>query len=221
MKYSIIVPVYGVEKYLDQCVESVLAQSFPNFELILVDDKSPDNCPAMCDAWAEKDSRIRVIHHEVNQGMALGRNHGMEIATGDYIAFLDSDDWMAPDTLEIWEANMEGEPDILAAGANCVYEKADGEMDWVETLTVEAFAAETPEQIAEAFVRLTNGRVFPFVWNKVFRREFLQSFDASFEKEWISEDLIFNLEAFPRAKKVTVLDQALYYYRRTARETWR
>ena len=92
-KISIIIPVYKVEKYLDKCVESVVNQTYKNLEIILVDDGSPDNCPKMCDEWAEKDKRIKVIHKE-NGGLSDARNFGIEKATGDYLMFLDSDDYL-------------------------------------------------------------------------------------------------------------------------------
>ena len=87
---SVIIPVYKVEKYLDRCLESIVNQTYKNLEIILVDDGSPDNCPAMCDAWIEKDERIRVIHKE-NSGVSSARNKGIDVATGDYIGFVDSD----------------------------------------------------------------------------------------------------------------------------------
>lgn len=88
---SIIVPVYNVEKYLPRCIDSILAQTFTNFELILVDDGSPDNCGAICDEYAQKDSRVVVIHKE-NQGVSSARNRGLDVAQGKYIMFCDSDD---------------------------------------------------------------------------------------------------------------------------------
>ncbi len=96
---SIVVPVYKVERYLDKCVQSICAQTFSDFELILVDDGSPDDCPAMCDAWAEKDVRIRVIH-QTNGGLSAARNAGIEVAMGTYLSFVDSDDYIEPDMLE-------------------------------------------------------------------------------------------------------------------------
>ena len=92
---SVIIPIYNVEAYLDECIASVIAQTYSNLEIILVDDGSPDNCPQMCDEWAAKDSRIRVIHKE-NGGLSDARNAGIDIATGEYIAFVDSDDWIEP-----------------------------------------------------------------------------------------------------------------------------
>ena len=96
---SIIVPIYKVEPYLDRCVQSIVNQTYKNLEIILVDDGSPDNCPAMCDAWAEKDSRIRVIHKE-NGGVSSARNAGLDMATGDYITFVDADDSLDCGALE-------------------------------------------------------------------------------------------------------------------------
>ena len=96
-KISVIIPVYGVEKYLDRCVESVVNQTYKDLEIILVDDGSPDNCPQMCDEWASRDARIRAVHRK-NGGQSCARNTGLSVATGDYIAFVDSDDWIANDT---------------------------------------------------------------------------------------------------------------------------
>ena len=95
---SIIVPVYKVEQYLDRCVQSIVNQTHKNIEIILVDDGSPDNCPAMCDDWAAKDSRIRVIHKE-NGGLSSARNAGLEMATGAFLQFTDSDDWLEPEMI--------------------------------------------------------------------------------------------------------------------------
>ena len=94
-KISVIVPVYKAEAYLDRCIGSITGQTYQNLEIILIDDGSPDNCPAMCDAWAEKDSRVRVIHQR-NAGGGPARNAGLDIATGEIIAFVDSDDFLAP-----------------------------------------------------------------------------------------------------------------------------
>ena len=95
---SVIVPVYRVEEYLERCVESILSQTYENLEVILVDDGSPDRCPAICDAYAGKDARVKVIHQE-NKGLSGARNAGIELAEGEYLAFVDSDwcDGMTPD----------------------------------------------------------------------------------------------------------------------------
>ncbi len=112
-KISFIVPVYGVEKYIHQCVDSILGQTYKNFELILVDDESPDNCPAICDAYAEKDNRVRVIHKK-NAGVSEARNTGIDVAKGEWAYFVDSDDWIEPDACEILIKDAE------RTGADCV-----------------------------------------------------------------------------------------------------
>ena len=94
-KISVIVPVYNVERYLDRCIQSILNQTLKELEIILVDDGSPDNCPALCDEYAQKDARIKVIHKK-NEGLGFARNAGLNLASGKFVSFLDSDDWVAP-----------------------------------------------------------------------------------------------------------------------------
>lgn len=102
---SIVVPIYKVEKYLDKCVDSIVSQTYDNLEIILVEDGSPDNCPKMCDEWAKKDKRIRVIHKE-NGGLSDARNKGIEVAKGEYITFVDSDDYIENDYVEFLYENL-------------------------------------------------------------------------------------------------------------------
>ena len=111
---SVIVPVYKVEPYLRECVDSIINQTYKNLEIILVDDGSPDNCGAICDEYAAKDSRVRVIHKE-NGGVSSARNAGIEAATGDYIGFVDSDDWIEPDMYENLLESLQRENAEIAA----------------------------------------------------------------------------------------------------------
>ena len=96
---SVIVPVYKVEQYLDRCLQSIVNQTYKNLEIILVDDGSPDNCPQICDEWAKRDKRIKVIHTQ-NRGVSTARNIGIDVANGQYIGFVDSDDWIEEDMYE-------------------------------------------------------------------------------------------------------------------------
>ena len=112
MGISVIVPVYMVESYLHRCVDSILSQTFVDFELILVDDGSPDNCGAICDEYAAKDSRIRVIHQK-NGGLSAARNAGLDVAREEYYAFVDGDDWIDPDMYEnMYRAIQKGNADL-------------------------------------------------------------------------------------------------------------
>lgn len=122
---SIIVPVYKVEPYLRRCIDSILAQTFRDFELILIDDGSPDNCGAICDEYAAKDSRIIVIHQK-NQGVSAARNAGLDIARGTYLGFVDSDDWIEPEMYETMIATAkEKQVDVVVCGIK--YQSDSGE----------------------------------------------------------------------------------------------
>lgn len=219
MKYSVIVPVYGVEKYLDQCVESVLAQSFEDFELILVDDQSPDQCPAMCDAWVQRDDRIRVIHKPVNEGLGFARNTGMAAARGQYILFLDSDDHISESLLDTCNTVLTDQTDMLVFGVEYVYEDKQGKTTMTEQAVPNRFTADTPEKRADLFAQLNRVGAFPFAWNKVYRKDFLDTAGIQFEKTKLIEDFLFNIALFGFAAQIASVDAALYYYRRPAHET--
>ena len=126
-KISIIVPVYNVEKYLEKCVKSILNQTFTDFELILVDDGTPDSSGVICDQFAEKDERIKVIHKK-NGGLSDARNTGIEVAKGEYIGFVDSDDYIAEDMYELLYTNIVNEEaDLSICGIYDVYENKEAQ----------------------------------------------------------------------------------------------
>lgn len=120
---TIIIPVYKVEKYLDDCLISIVNQTYKNLEIILVDDGSPDSCPSLCEQWAENDARIKVIHKK-NGGLSSARNAGLKIATGDFIGFVDSDDWVELDMYAMMvKALEENDVDFVACKISAVNEK--------------------------------------------------------------------------------------------------
>ena len=131
-KISVIVPIYNVEKYLERCIDSLIDQSYRNIEIILVDDGSPDRCPQICDAYAHKDSRIKVIHKE-NAGVASARNAGLYVATGEYIGFVDSDDWVSNEMYQIlYEDICRYEADIACCGYSKVLDGKINNEDYFE-----------------------------------------------------------------------------------------
>lgn len=219
MKYSVIVPVYGVENYLDQCVESVLAQSFADFELILVDDKSPDKCPAKCDAWAQRDSRIRVIHKPQNEGLGFARNTGMAHARGEYVTFLDSDDFISPEHLQVCDGALTAQTDILVFGIESLYEDKKGNVVHRDSACPPEALADTPQKRGALFAELSRRSAFPYACNKVYRRAFLEQTRAQFEKTKLIEDFLFNIGLFEKAQQIMAIPAVLYYYRKPAHET--
>ena len=141
---SVIVPVYKVEEYLDECVRSIIEQTYQNLEIILVDDGSPDSCPKKCDKWAEKDRRIRVIHKS-NGGLSSARNAGIDIASGDYLSFVDSDDFIEKDMLRtMLLAAMDNEAEVVCCGRNLVLSSTNIKpmhcLDVVKVYTKEQFS---------------------------------------------------------------------------------
>ncbi len=201
---SIIVPVYKVEAYLDQCVRSIVDQTYKNLEIILVDDGSPDGCPAICDAWAERDGRIRVIHKE-NGGLSDARNAGMAIATGEFIGFVDSDDHIAPNMYEeLYRRLNETDSDISACGVEMFWE--DGRR---ARLTAEGDVILDNSDAMEAIV--TESWLKQPVWYKLYRRETVEG--ILFEKGKYHEDVFWSYQPVARAKRVCVFDAPLYFYR--------
>ena len=215
---TVIVPVYKVEKYLDQCVESIVNQTYRNLEIILVDDGSPDRCPQMCDEWAKKDERIKVIHQR-NAGLGPARNSGMAIATGEYVAFVDSDDWVKPEMYQrLYEAAEGCEADIVVSGHRDV---AEGKVLVTKVHPLAGSKLTEEEDIRSVRNRLFGHapwdrevEAFPMsVWMSLYRRSMLQNAGLTF-MEILSEDTIFNLSAYLLAKTIVFTDGTDYCYRK-------
>lgn len=201
---SIIVPIYKVEAYLNHCVQSIADQTYRNLELILVDDGSPDNCPAMCDAWAEKDSRIRVVHKE-NGGLSDARNAGLAVATGELISFIDSDDYIAPEFIRtLYDALASTGADV----AECAVDYVDEAGNVLRTRN----AANVSEMgRIEALRRLVQeDGVYQTVWNKLYRRDVIDG--ILFEKGKYHEDEFWTYRVFDRIETLAVVQQPMYFY---------
>lgn len=199
---SVIVPVYKVEPYLDKCISSIVNQTYKNLEIILVDDGSPDNCPAMCDAWAEKDSRIRVLHQR-NQGGGAARNAGLDLTSGSLIAFVDSDDYIAPDMYAHLYALLKSGADI----AECSYVEVAGN-DAVFACGYETHSY-TVQEAMEEHIR---DRVFrQLIWNKLYRRHVMDGIRFPTDKK--IDDEFFTYRALGNANTLIHSTKVCYAYR--------
>jgi len=203
-RISVVVPIYKVEKYLDRCVESIVNQTYQNLEIILVDDGSPDNCPAICDDWVGRDSRIKVIHKE-NGGLSDARNAGMQIATGEYISFIDSDDYISLDFLETlyYVAYAQNADIVECSVANCYEDnrvdefKDDSEIVLFDTEdALSGLIAENP--------------FHQHVWNKLYRSSIVLSVPFAVGK--LNEDEFWTYQIFGQAKHVAKINKTLYFY---------
>lgn len=217
-KVSIVVPCYGVEKYLDRCVENLVNQTLNDIEIILVDDESPDMVPKMCDDWLRKDSRIKVIHKK-NGGLGRACNSGIEVATGEFIAFCDSDDWVDLECYEaMYNAIIKTRSDAVYCGIKRV--DPDGNVDLMSQAIKEKTFEEN-ELIDFQFGMIASE---PEVWEERYRQmsakivlysgDIIRRNNIRFhsEREYISEDLLFNLDFLKCSHKVIEIPQAYYYY---------
>ena len=212
-RVSVVVPIYNVERYLNRCVESIVRQSYTNLEIILVDDGSPDKCPSMCDAWAERDRRILVIHKK-NAGLGMARNSGVDAATGKYICFFDSDDYVDHRTIEKCVISAEKhDSDVVIFGRCDVNEFGQVVCKPIST---EKCLFQGEELLNELLPGMfTYDRGFGVsACGTLFRLGMFKENDMRFhsEREIISEDAYFALEFYGKAKTVTVVPENLYFY---------
>ncbi|AQP45757.1 glycosyltransferase family 2 protein [Tessaracoccus flavus] len=222
---SVIVPVYNTAKYLEQSVGSVLRQSFPDFELLLIDDGSTDESPVMCDAFALRDSRVKVFHQS-NSGVSAARNTGLDHARGEFVAFLDSDDWFGEETLASAVSAAElHRVDVVLWPYVREYAGLSLERDFFN-FTPGRFSKEDTRELVcrriaglldEELAHPDSADALVTVWGKLYRRQLITSVDARFTDLSVigtAEDALFNLQVLSRASSAYYLDSHLYHYRR-------
>ncbi len=199
MKLSIVIPVYCVESTLGRCLESIVGQSFTDFEVILVDDGSPDSCPKLCDEWASRDARIRVIHQK-NGGLSNARNTGIRAAIGDVITFVDSDDYVDSDTYKnampfIAEADIVEFPVFKFYGS--------------DRQTMLSFSCHDYNNMPDYWLK---GRAYEhaYAWNKLYRRQLFEH--VRFPEGVVFEDVHTLPRLLANARLVRTIDKGLYYY---------
>ena len=214
---SIIVPVYNVDAYLDRAVDSLLAQTFGNFELFLVDDGSTDDSGKLCDKLACCDSRIRVIHQE-NAGAAGARNAALAQAQGEFVYFMDGDDWCTPEMLEVMFAfAQQNALDLVVTGFFIDTYYAEDRF-YQELRTAPNCVYETQQQFRAQAHKLFDAQLLYAPWNKLYRRSYLTEHNIVFpDTFW--DDLPFNLDAIRNIKHVGCLDGRFYHYVRARAES--
>lgn len=201
---SVIIPVFQVEKYLEKSIASVVAQTYHNLEIILVDDGSTDHCPAICDEWKERDSRIIVIH-KPNGGLSQARNAGLKIATGEFIGFVDSDDWIEADMYEtLLSALLETGADIAVCNYQIEPEKRRFIFKKRKTLKRKLYSS---NEILSKIFR-AESYIHNYVWNKLFRRNVL----VNFPDVKIYEDFFWTPRVIGNSEVVVCINNILYHY---------
>ena len=201
---SVIIPVYKVEKYLKRCIDSVINQTYKNLEIILVDDGSPDNCPKICDDYSKKDKRIKVIHKK-NGGVSSARNEGLKITKGNYIVFVDSDDWIESNFIKEMLTNLiNSKVDYIVCGYNRVY---DGKKEIINgNFNKKLISA---SNYLNKLLNVQNG--YGFVHMKMINKKVLKNIRFN-EKLVVGEDALFNVEICKNIDKILIYNKPLYNY---------
>lgn len=199
---SVIVPVYNVEKYLDKCVDSIVNQTYKNLEIILVDDGSPDNCPKMCDDWSEKDKRIKVIHKK-NGGLSDARNKGIEMANGEYIGFVDSDDYVEGNYIEFLYKNIIDYDCEISMGKHYVIYPNKK----INTGSGKEYIMNSKECLEKM---LYGEDVDVSAWAKLYKKSLFK--DISFPKGRLFEDSATTYKLVEKANSIVLDSQPIYYY---------
>ncbi len=219
-KVSIILSCYGVEKYLDRCVNTMIQQTLDDIEIILVDDVSPDRVPQMCDDWAKKDHRIKVIHKDKNEGLGYARNSGLDVATGKYVAFIDCDDYVSRFMMENLFYAAEK---YSAQAAYCGFYTVDNLEKIVATrieVNVETHVQGNEQckgiclEMIGSPTKREECKYSMSVWHSIFLRKYLLDNNIKFcsERDFISEDMLFDVDFFGQADNVVFIPEAHYYY---------
>ncbi|MCI5610578.1 MAG: glycosyltransferase [Roseburia sp.] len=207
MMISVIVPIYNVERYLQQCIDSILNQTYRDLEIILVDDGSSDNCGMICDNYKKNDSRIRVIH-KLNGGLSDARNTGLATASGEYVCFIDSDDYINPHMFEIM-ISKGNEADIIICNKKDLYKERINAFTIIDSTEIEIMKG------IDAFKHflLEDKEGYVVAWNKLYRRNIFIENNIRYPVGKIHEDCFTTYKTFLAANKVVYIDMPLYVYR--------
>ena len=218
-KISVIIPIYNTGRYLPECVESVRKQTLQDIEIILVDDESPDNAPQLCDEYARQDERVKVVHKK-NGGLGFARNSGLDVATGEYVSFIDSDDFILPDMMEkLYEVAKRYDADDVRSGT-IFYNKGRRtyRRDVEDTVVfrgkeeIKSFVFDLlgplPEEARDVKYMMS-------VCLALHKRKLIEENNIRFtsERETLSEDLIFDLDLFPHMNCIVCIPDCFYHYR--------
>ncbi|WP_423800051.1 glycosyltransferase family 2 protein [Neobacillus sp. SAB-20_R2A] len=210
MLFSIIIPVYNAEKYIHECLESILAQNFKDFEVILVDDGSPDNCGDICDEYMKKDDRVKVIH-KTNQGASSARNEGLKLSVGQYVIFIDSDDYIKSEDFlaKVYEQSKKN-PDVILYKFEKYFDEEDRFSDC-------SFSLKNEEKLNEPYkiinMLVSNDAFYCAAWTKCVKASLLKEHNIEFEVGTIAEDQQWYYRVLEHTNRFAMIDESFIVYR--------
>lgn len=212
---SVIVPIFGIERYVGQCIESILNQTYRNLEIILVDDGSTDRCPEICDLYAGKDDRIKVIHKE-NGGLVSARKAGVEAANGDFVGYVDGDDWIEPTYYEnMLNEILDANADMAVAGfSRDLFDNATKIYNNIKSGTYEGESLQFLKKNMMSYGAFYKNGISTYVWNKLFKRDIIKKYQVLVDNAiTIGEDAAVVYPLITECERIVVSDNTDYHYR--------
>lgn len=213
IKFSIIMPAYGVDQTIRDSIEAILHQTYLEWELIIVNDASKDKSAEIAEGYAANNSKIKVLHHKQNQGVAAARNTGIDAACGDYILFFDAGDTVEKNLLEtIYSKLYDHLSDVVVFGCKEEYYKASGELSHAVSHSLVTEYSEDLNTIHRRVMELNKETLYGYPWNKAYKARILKDNSIHFENYPFGEDILFNIEFFDYVSSMTILSDELYHY---------
>lgn len=211
---SIIVPIFNTERYLCQCIDSILSQTYRDIEIICINDASPGNCMQILEKYAAKDPRIVIVNKEINEGIEKGRHTGIEKSKGQYLLFIDSDDWLEGDnTIELmYQKAIETDADYVEVNSQRVMDSRK----WIKKVSPQAVCGtiEQPELFDEYYISFFGlNKLSVNIWGKLYKKETIMKVNPQPQGFKMGEDQIFNLQLFPFLRKIHIMNDVGYNYR--------
>lgn len=211
--FTVIMPVYNVEQYLERAIESVLQQTFTCIQLILVNDASTDQSGKICEKYSKMDERVQVIQKPFNEGLSYARNTGIPYAKGQYVLFMDSDDYIDTDLFFRAYNELQSNPaKVVLWGVIEEYYNDKGEISYSKEITYSYLSVKTQKEVRENIINLEEKTLYGYAWNKLYRLDYLKKYQFLYKKLTMIEDLEFNVRYFEDIDSMIVIDKAAYHY---------
>lgn len=211
--FSIVMPAYGVESYIGKAIESIQKQEYTDWEIIIVDDCTLDKSAEIAEKAAETDQRIRVVHHEENQGLSAARNTGMEAARGEYIWFMDPDDYVDPDVLARVKDSLEkNRAEVVMFGLIEEYYDKKGNLQYTHSICPSEILYTDQEALRKRVIQLERQTLYGYAWNKIYQLEYMKKKKIQYTDIKLIEDILFNIRFFMDIERLNILGITPYHY---------
>lgn len=211
--FSIVMPTYGVEKYITEAIRSIQKQTYSEWEIIVVDDCTPDKSAEIAQRFAKQDERIKIVHHDVNKGLSSARNTGTQVASGQYIWYMDPDDYVDTDVLmRVKESLDKNLAEVVLFGHVEEYYDQDGKLDYTHTVCPKEKLYDNQKTLRKEVIDLEQQTLYGYAWNKIYNLAYLKKHGFQFETVKLIEDIVFNVQFFMDIERLNILGFTPYHY---------